>query len=211
MYEKVRRNGRQYGPVAPSPLINLQIAPVFRPLVYDEGHFLGRGAFGQIYKVQHKLGGQNGEELALKYARPVEVIQRIPLHTYEDLTYKVGEIKALLLLRNVPNILQIREFYFNFMEIRNAPLALVTELMKGEDLDKWMKGRANMAEGVTEVTASDISRALLGAVRHMHQRNIVHRDLKVSNLRITVRGPRVAGLDVLLPSRTHVSHSLFGL
>lgn len=157
-------------------------------IVYNAGDFLGRGAFGEIYKVTHKFGGPGGEGLALKYARPVEVLQRIPLHNYDDLTYKVGEVKSLLMLRNCAHILQIREFFFNFHDIQNAPLALVTELMTGEDLDKWMKQRANMAGGVTEETASDIARSLLHAVRAMHQRGIVHRDLKVSNMRITVRG-----------------------
>ena len=155
--------------------------------VYDLGEFLGKGAFGEIYKVNHKFGGQGGEELALKYVRPVEIMQRIPLNTYDDITYRVGEIRSLLLLRNIPGILQIREFYFNFLDIQTKPLALVTEMMKGEDLDKWMKNRVNTAEGVTEATASDIARSLLSAIRHMHDRRIVHRDLKVSNLRVTVR------------------------
>ena len=155
--------------------------------VYDMGHFLGRGAFGEIYKVSHKLGGAGSQDLALKILKPIEILQQIPLQNYDDITYRVGEIKALLLMRNVKHILQIQEFYFNFSEPQGAPLALVTELMQGEDLDRWMKGRANMAEGVTEVTASDIAKSLLSAVEHMHKRNIIHRDLKVSNLRITVR------------------------
>ena len=54
-----------------------------------------------------------------------------------------------------------------------------------------MKNRVNTAQGVTEATASDIARSLLSAIRHMHDYNIVHRDLKVSNLRITVRNKNV--------------------
>jgi serine/threonine protein kinase len=98
----------------------------------------------------------------------------------------VGEIKALLLLRNVPNILQIREFFFNFGDPNGAPLALVTELMQGEDLDKWIKDQAATQAGLTELTASEVCLGLLNAVQHMHSRNIVHRDLKVGNMRITV-------------------------
>lgn len=152
--------------------------------VYDVGVFLGKGAFGQIFKVTHKFGGAEG--FALKYFKPIELLQNMPLHSYDDITYKVGEIKSLLLMRGVPNILQIREFFFNFQDIQNAPLGLVTELMRGEDLDKWMKGRASMTQGVTELTASEITRSLLNAILAMHKRGIVHRDLKVSNLRITV-------------------------
>jgi hypothetical protein len=59
--------------------------------------------------------------------------------------------------------------------------------MQGEDLDRWIRQRASMTEGVTEVTASEIAKSLLSAVDHMHKRNIIHRDLKVSNIRITVR------------------------
>lgn len=184
------------------------LAPPCTLVVYNLGVFVGKGAFGQVFKVSHKTSA-GGEEFALKYARPVELFQHIPLDSYDDVTYRVGEVKALLLLRNVPNILQIREFFFNFRDPNGAPLALVTELMLGEDLDKWMKDRATMEAGVTELTASEVCLGLLNAVQHMHSRNIVHRDLKVSNMRITVGLTVLAQaasedcLEHLGPSLTH--------
>jgi len=175
--------------------------------VYDnpgDQNFLGRGAFGTIYLVTPRFGAR--ESLALKYARPVEVLQRIPLRDYDDLTYRVGEIKSLLMLRNCAHILQIREFFYDFHNIANSPLALVTELMTGEDLDKWMKARAGQAGGVTELTASYIARSLLEAVRTMHSRGIVHRDLKVSNMRITV-SCRVVVIALQKKNYTNDTHS----
>jgi serine/threonine protein kinase len=137
--------------------------------------------------VTHKFQQGNGslrQYYALKRTRPYELDQHASLHDYDDITYKVGEVRSLLLLREAPNTLQIHEFFYDFKASRKAAsLALVTELMTGQNLDLWYQENQLT---MTEKTASLISRSLLSAVRHFHGKNIVHRDIKVSNLRITV-------------------------
>jgi serine/threonine protein kinase len=157
--------------------------------VYElmDHNVVGRGGFGVIHRVTHKFQQGSGplpQYYALKRTRPFELDRHVSLQDYDDITYKVGEVRSLLALRGAPNTLQIREFFYDFEASRNAAsLALVTELMTGQNLNEWIhENRSTM----TEKTVSLITRSLLNAVRYFHGKNIVHRDIKVSNLRITV-------------------------
>ena len=140
-------------------LANLPVVCVFQPSPFFEHYsvdchedMLGDGSFSVCRRCRHKQTG-------VYYA--VKIITR-----RMDVT---REIKLLKACQGHPNIVRLHNVFQDEMHTY-----LIMDLLGGGEL----LNRIRKNKSFTEPQASAIMRKLVSAVGFMHQRGVVHRDLK---------------------------------
>ena len=130
---------------------------------------LGKGSFGRVYKVKHKITSD---------IRAVKVLSK------ENIS-EAGRSKILFeveVLRSLdhPNILTVFEVYED-----EKQFCIVTELCHGGELfDKIIS-----AKRFSEEIAANYMYQIMSAILTCHEREIVHRDLKPENILFTSESP----------------------
>ncbi|NXY87138.1 NEK11 kinase, partial [Alcedo cyanopectus] len=130
---------------------------------------LGNGSFGSVYLVSDRKAKQ-GEEL--KVLKEISVGDLKPNETVE------ANVEAQLLSKlDHPAIVK---FYASFVE--RESFCIITEYCEGGDLDLKIQEYRESGKVLTErqITAWFIQ--LLLGVNYMHERRILHRDLKAKNI-----------------------------
>ena len=126
---------------------------------------LGKGSFGSVYKVKHKI---SGEIRAMKIIKNTSVDDKVGVENAKFLK----EIQVLKELDH-PNIIKIFEYY-----VDNKNHYIITELLTGGELyETILKCRK-----FNEKTAAFIMRQFLSALNYLHSKGIVHRDIKPENI-----------------------------
>ena len=140
---------------------------------------LTRGGMGVIYRGRH---------LALE--RPVAIKCIAEVLTYDPSSWKrfEQEAKSASLL-NHPNIITIHDFGVT----EHGDLYLVMEFLEGASLQDFLELNGQL----NERTCAKIFAQVCDALQHAHGMQILHRDLKPTNIFIssTSRGPHVKVLD----------------
>ncbi|KDA53165.1 hypothetical protein EG19_07255 [Thermoanaerobaculum aquaticum] len=135
--------------------------------VQEKYELLGKikeGGMGAIYKVRHKL---LGEERVVKIMRPqLEGDQEFAVRF-------VREAQTLIRVRH-PNIAQLYDFFAD--EAGNA--AMVMEYIPGIDLRELLRRHGPPSLGL----AVEVAFQSLEAIGFLHRRNMVHRDISPDNL-----------------------------
>ncbi|HEX7037307.1 MAG TPA: protein kinase [Pseudomonadales bacterium] len=152
---------------------------------------LGQGGFGITYKaVEETLQ----REVAIKEYLPQQFAFRDPdgtvrPRTAEDeemyrwgLTRFLDEARTLAKFRH-PNIVSVMRFFE-----RNGTAYLVMEFEEGMDLGRWLHGRAPPSE---ERLVHDILAPLLQGLARVHDKGLLHRDIKPGNVFIRRDGSPV--------------------
>ncbi|XP_041798752.1 serine/threonine-protein kinase Nek11 isoform X2 [Chelmon rostratus] len=130
---------------------------------------LGRGSFGSVYLVQDSKAS-DGEEL--------KVLKQIPLGDLRpDETVRATQEAHLLSQLHHPAILA---FYHSFLE-RDA-FCIVTEFCQDRDLDCKLEEVRQAGQSLPELQVIDWLVQLLLGLHYMHDRRILHRDLKAKNV-----------------------------
>lgn len=143
--------------------------PFGKPIeeVYDgvhNGPVLGSGISGLVRLVTHKATG-------LKYA--VKVLDLALVDTAEGLRQLREEIFIMCQLDH-PNIVRLEEVYESHSEIY-----LVQELCLGGELFDRLDEQPDYH--YTEAECARLVKQMLSAVRYLHSKGIIHRDLKLEN------------------------------
>eukprot|EP01103_Thecamoeba_quadrilineata_P003129 TRINITY_DN12946_c0_g1_i1.p1 TRINITY_DN12946_c0_g1~~TRINITY_DN12946_c0_g1_i1.p1 ORF type:complete len:619 (-),score=119.81 TRINITY_DN12946_c0_g1_i1:250-1893(-) len=125
----------------------------------------GRGGFGRVFSTQSTL---DKGKVALK---------KIKHATEKDKRHNLLEI-VFLSACNHPNIVK----YLRTHQI-NEELWIAMEFMEGGTLNDTVKVSA-----LDEFQIAFIAREMTSAIQYLHERNWAHRDLKSSNVMITVGG-----------------------
>ena len=133
--------------------------------IYDKLKLLGKGAFGEVWHVKHKI---LGKDFALK------IIKKRP---NSDTKLILNEIDILKKLDH-PNILKILDFHLTYEKYYIA-----TEYCPEGDLHFEIDKKARF----TEREASFILYQILLAIRYCHKMRVVHRDIKPENILIVSR------------------------
>eukprot|EP00177_Eucheuma_denticulatum_P007922 GFKZ01014427.1.p1 GENE.GFKZ01014427.1~~GFKZ01014427.1.p1 ORF type:complete len:640 (+),score=81.16 GFKZ01014427.1:334-2253(+) len=163
----------------PSPLRTLKLLLVSSTqgrtlsLDFETIREAGKGAFSEVLQVRRHLDGCT---YAVK--RNVQ-----PLLTHRQQLDSLQEVFALSALQSHPNILRYHDAWF---EDRGKYLHIQTEFLSmGSLYDAFVKQSRRMPAEELLNMAGDMSSALA----FMHQKGIVHLDVKPDNIFCTNRGP----------------------
>ncbi len=174
---------------------------------YIVGRVLGFGGFGITYigfdqTLQHKV--------AIKEYFPSEFATRMPHETQvrvyagekkeqfiAGMKKTLDEAKRLAEFHQVPGITQIYDFFEE-----NNTAYIVMELLEGETLKARLKkvGKLSVEE------ALPIIMAVIGALKEVHAKNIIHRDISPDNIYLLENG-QVKLLDFGAARQVTTTHS----
>ncbi|KGL88799.1 Serine/threonine-protein kinase Nek11, partial [Charadrius vociferus] len=130
---------------------------------------LGKGSFGSVYLVSDRKA-KRGEEL--KVLKKISVGDLKPNETVE------ANLEAQLL--STLNHPAIVKFYASFVE--RDSFCIITEYCEGGDLDFKIQEYKESGKIFTQRQIIDWFIQLLLGVNYMHERQILHRDLKAKNI-----------------------------
>jgi len=135
---------------------------------------LGAGAYGSVYECEDAKG----------VARAVKVIPmwRMQLDNKREETRAnlEKEIDVHLHIGEHPNVVQMVDSVDIAGEVAGWPKwkMIVMELAKGGELSDLVEAKGRIGEDQSK----HIFRQVVGAVRHLHDKKVIHRDLKTDNI-----------------------------
>ncbi|OQS03367.1 cyclin-dependent kinase [Thraustotheca clavata] len=176
---------------------------------YEKVRCVGSGTYGCVYEAKNK---ETGEIVAMKKIKTLNEAEGIPITT-------LREISALRALRH-PNLVQLKEVvvskqkddddedgenaYSNHkietgIDYASGSIYLVLEFVPHD-----LTGLLKSTHVLTEVAIKYIMKQLLEALHYMHQRDLVHRDIKCSNILVTAEHQvKLADYGLARTARTH--------
>lgn len=130
---------------------------------YTLGEVLGQGAFGVVYACTRK--GQKDFSFAVKMVDKVET--------------PVAEIQKeadMLKMLEHPNVVKFHSVYFEKVFV-----CIVMDRYNGGDLIEGMQLHWKTKGKIPCTKVIHISRQMAAAIKHLHSKNVVHRDIKGDN------------------------------
>ncbi|SHM51326.1 serine/threonine-protein kinase Stk1 [Pseudomonas asturiensis] len=148
---------------------------------YSIERLLGTGGMGAVYQARDLLHEQLGEP------EPA-----IAIKVLNDDLVKAPDAAALLysefaLTRHLHHPHVIRPYAFE-VDADSDRAFMTLELMRGMRLDQWLHRRPH---GLPWDQCREVAIALLDALAHVHERGVVHGDVKPGNVMLTERGVRL--------------------
>lgn len=131
---------------------------------------IGRGAFGEVYLTKRK--GSNQLFATKKVSK-----QKIESPTVKK--YFINEISILKELnhKNIIRLETIRQTVHNYY--------IITDYYNGQDLSECLrKNRMILGKPFSEEVVQHLMRQIIDALKYLHSKRIMHRDLKLDNILI---------------------------
>lgn len=159
---------------------------------------LGAGGMGAVWRARHE---QLGIDVALKQ---ISVPRDVPENEYrERVTRALREGKTLARLPSHPHIVGVRDL----IEEEGVPW-LVMDLVEGRSLTEVVRQDGLMS--VARVVR--MAQQLAGALKVVHENDVLHRDIKPDNVMVTAEGNAVLvdfGIAVHADDQTLTSSGVF--
>ena len=133
---------------------------------------LGAGQFGSVYRIEDTKGTPTDTSERVKVIKFISIDDIMLDETIDA----VKEARVLSKL-NCPYIIS---FYDSFVE--DSMFCIVTEYCEGGDLAMFIKQKQQVQQTIDTVTVLDWFVQLTIALKYIHQRKIIHRDLKTRNV-----------------------------
>jgi serine/threonine protein kinase len=124
---------------------------------------IGRGGMGDVWMARNEA---TQAEVAVKTLQRSE---RTPIH--DERFRREARLAATISHRNVVRI-------FDLVDEADGTLGLVMELLRGGTLEACMRERGPLSS----MHAVAVAAPILSALNHVHQKGIVHRDVKPANM-----------------------------
>jgi len=152
---------------------------------YQKLRLIGSGGFGCVYLVQQSSTAvplvssqqqqENGRQLVLK---------EVDLSGMDAMQRQKAEIEAKVLnsLRH-PYIVRYWESYAT----QDERFCIIMDYCEGGDLNHYIKQQRQTSETIPEAQVLRWFTEMCIALKHMHSRNVMHRDLKTGNIFLTRR------------------------
>ena len=143
-----------------------------RAAQYKRVKLLGRGAFGTAFLVRCRADSRQ------------YVLKRLDLMHMDasERADAMREAHILEQLRRHPNIIRVREHF-----VEESRLCIVMDYADGGDLAQRIEAQAAAGTPFSEETVLDWFVQLCLALKHAHDRKVLHRDLKPQNIFLTKR------------------------
>lgn len=166
--------------------------PIRCPNVYKHYTFeaeLGTGSFGSVYKIR---------ELATGRIFALKVLHQTPTEAEKK------EIELLRLLSSPPNCNANVVCFYNVIRIPSPKIpnktstAIVTEFIEGIELFNWS---AQCMEAGRLPPKNQVKFAMLTALKglaYIHEKNVVHNDIKLENIMLRNPAPGKTGMSSVL-------------
>ncbi|KAL0225311.1 hypothetical protein RCL1_003223 [Eukaryota sp. TZLM3-RCL] len=138
---------------------------MFNSSHFDKRKLIGRGNFGAVYLVHHK---SSGKRLVLKQVTNISPKERQQAE---------NEVRVLQLLVH-PNIIS---YHGSFIE--EGQFNIIMDYADGGDLHSKLRSREGKLFSESEIMLWFVQ--ILSALKHVHNNNILHRDLKTQNIFLT--------------------------
>ena len=140
---------------------------------YKKIKYLGKGSYGAAILVESKINSK------LKFVIKEIVIGHMKTHEQNEAKKEADVLHKM----NHSNIVMYIESF-----VENSKLFIVMELADGGDLGAAVSARKAKNNYWTEEEAMRIFVQICLALKHVHDQNILHRDLKSQNIFLTVSG-----------------------
>ena len=141
---------------------------------YNIKKFLGQGSYGHVYLCQKD---NSNKLLAMKKIDLIKVKQNNKL----DEKYLRNEIEILKKV-NHRNIIRLEDY---FLHENKTKLYIVTEYANGGQLsDCLSKYKLSHGKAFPEEIVQYLMKQLVYALIYLHNKNIIHRDLKLDNIMV---------------------------
>jgi len=162
---------------------------------YKYGRLIGQGAFG---KVNIGLNVLSGRVVAIKSFNKDKLT--INSENMKKILYETNLMQKL----NHPNITKILEMFED-----DKFILIIMEYINGGNLFSFVKKRRKLSEKI----AKFLFRQIILGIKHIHSKNIVHRDIKLENILIDLNN-RVKicdfGIGVILNNGNELLHDQCG-
>lgn len=135
---------------------------------YSVGQTLGEGAFGVVYACTNRA---SGEEVAVKMVDKVE--------TPVEAIRKEAELQKSL---QCPNIVKVHQIFYE-----RCFVCIVMDKFNGGDLVEGLHLHLKEKGKIQGGDIIHVSTQMGNAIDHLHQRQIVHRDVKGDNYLMSVK------------------------
>jgi len=173
---------------------------------YDLIKDLGRGTYGHVFLARDTEAGIN---VALKALNP-----EIAARGSDEEFRKIQKNFQLLFNLKHPHIASLNHLHklqdvnaavMSDLNIPDCGYLVVMEYVEGKSLDEFIADSPELKVSVD--TALDVCRKISEGMDYAHSQNIIHRDLKSENIKITKDGQNVKILDFGMAAQASKSKS----